>query len=45
MPQLMEYIDKIARNKNRDVLYLIFKDTSDEPLILSIQKILNIEMK
>ncbi|MFT5709205.1 MAG: hypothetical protein ACI9ES_003513 [Oceanospirillaceae bacterium] len=27
----MEYIDKIARDKNRDVLFLLFKDTSDEP--------------
>lgn len=25
MPQLIDYIDKIARDKNRDVLYLLFK--------------------
>lgn len=25
MPQLIDYIDKIAREKNRDVLYLLFK--------------------
>jgi hypothetical protein len=31
MPELIEHIDKIARNKNRDVLFLLFKDTSDEP--------------
>jgi hypothetical protein len=25
MPQLIDYIDKIARDNNRDVLYLVFK--------------------
>lgn len=25
MPQLIDYIDKIARDKSRDVLYLLFK--------------------
>jgi len=30
MPQLIDYIDKIARNKNRDVLYLLFKPQQGE---------------
>jgi hypothetical protein len=28
MPMIIEYIDKIARDKKRDVLYLVFKDDS-----------------
>ncbi|WP_202977570.1 hypothetical protein, partial [Enterococcus faecium] len=30
MPQLIDYIDKIARDKNRDVLYLLFKPQQGE---------------
>lgn len=30
MPQLIDHIDKIARDKNHDVLYLIFKPQPDE---------------
>lgn len=30
MPQLIDYIDKIAREKNRDVLYLLFKHKKND---------------
>lgn len=45
MPQLIDYIDKIARDKNRDVLYLLFKpQKGDDPFFL-IMKPVNAETR
>jgi hypothetical protein len=30
MAQVLEHIDKIARDKNRDVLFIVFKDAKNE---------------
>jgi len=38
MPQLIDYIDKIARDKNRDVLYLLFKpQKGDDPFFFDYE--------
>ncbi len=46
MPQLIDYIDKIARDKNRDVLYLLFKpQKGDDPILFLIMKPVNAETR
>lgn len=40
MPQLIDYIDKIARDKNRDVLYLLFKpQKGDDPFFFDYEAV------